>query len=46
MSQEDWRSSSYFVLHVVDPYLFLPERFSSSRGGDFEGFSFVGGVPP
>ncbi|MCI88724.1 hypothetical protein A2U01_0110011, partial [Trifolium medium] len=38
MGQEDWRSSPYFVLPVVDPYLFLSKEFSSSRGGDFEGF--------
>ncbi|PNX91350.1 hypothetical protein L195_g047480 [Trifolium pratense] len=38
MGQEDWRPSSCFVLPVVDPYLFLPWGFSSSRSGDFEGF--------
>ncbi|MCI57204.1 hypothetical protein A2U01_0078455, partial [Trifolium medium] len=38
MGQRVWRPSCCFVLSVVDPCLSLHEGYSSSRGGDFEGF--------
>ncbi|MCI58470.1 hypothetical protein A2U01_0079725, partial [Trifolium medium] len=37
MGQEDWRPSCCFVLPMVNPCLSHPERYSSSRGGTFEG---------
>ncbi|MCI21045.1 hypothetical protein A2U01_0042209, partial [Trifolium medium] len=42
MGQWNWRPSCCFVLHVVNSRLSLPEGYSSSRGGAFEGSSFLG----